>query len=124
MDPEEVEAMRQSGELHPVPAETVKETKGVAAPTAASSSSSSSSPAPTALDEKKEVVMIPVGLPTGGLLRDLQRGGVPAVRAIMEMHRRHYHMPIREVQAVLKRAGIDPSTIVKAPKVMRTCKAC
>ena len=120
MDAGEVEAMRQSGELHPVFAETVKETKGVAAPTAAESSSSSSSPAPTARNEEKEVVMIPVGLPTGGLLRNFQRGGVPAMRAIMEMHRRHYRMPIREMQAVLERAGIDPSTIDEVPKVVST----
>ena len=46
------------------------------------------------------------------------------MRAIMEMHRRHYHMPIREVQAVLKRAGIDPATVDEVPKVIGTCKAC
>ena len=84
----------------------------------------STSPEKKAPDEKKMVVTIPVGMPSGGMLRNLQRGGVPAMRAIMELHRRHYHMPIREVQAVLKRAGIDPATVDEVPKVIGTRKAC
>ena len=48
---------------------------------------------------------------------------MPAMRSIMEIHRRHYHMPIREVQAVLKRAGIDPTTIGEVPKIISTCKS-
>ena len=87
-------------------------------------SSSSTLKPPQDPDEKLEVVTIPVGMPTGGMLRNLQKGGMPAMRSIMEIHRRHYHMPIREVQAVLKRAGIDPTTIDEVPKVIKTCKAC
>mgnify|MGYP007106493360 FL=1 len=64
--------------------------------------------------------MIPVGMPTGGMLRNLQKGGMPAMRAIMEIHRRHYHMPIREVQAVLKRPDIDPTTIEEVPQDIKT----
>ena len=87
-------------------------------------SSSSTSKPPQDTSEKLEVVTIPVGMPTGGMLRNLQKGGMPAMRSIMEMHRRHYHMPVREVHAVMKRAGIDPTTIDEVPKVISTCEAC
>ena len=36
----------------------------------------------------KEVVPIPVGMPSEGMLRNLQGGRMRAVRGIMELHRR------------------------------------
>ena len=66
------------------------------------------------------VVHIPVGLPSGGLLRNLQAGGMRAMRAIMELRRRRCHMPVRECEALLRRAGIDPEVIAEVPKVLGT----
>ena len=71
-----------------------------------------------------EVVLVPEVLPRGPLLRALMHGGPPAIKATKELHRRWDHMPIAEMQALYKRANLDPVLIKEIPVVLKDCRIC
>ena len=74
-------------------------------------------------DEKLEEdgVDAPGVMPRGGLLRALRRGGQAAVRATKDLHRRWYHMPAVELQAVYRKAGIDEALVKEVPAIISSC---
>ena len=112
------------GEEEKSPVEEVGGSSSSTSPAANSGGQGKASTTP-ATSTSDEVYTIGSILPrTGPLLRALTRGGSSAAQATKELHRRWNHLPAREIQALYRKAGLDPALINEIPKILESCKLC
>ena len=84
-------------------------------------------PKPEVKKEKitlEDLLEIPDDLVKGSLLRELQRGGSNAAKAVLDLHRRWFHLPASQLELMLLRANLPEELIKEVPEILKKCGAC
>ena len=67
---------------------------------------------------------VPIGISRSTLLRDLAAGEDRRTKAILKLHRLHYHAGVKVITAILQRAGAPADVLSSVAETLRLCKAC